>query len=130
MAEPEVSLAQNPSVANSRISLSLFLERYPSGRYASIVPHSSGKTLSACLRHRKLREALVSAAFKFFRSQLATTRLDVRPRFAWVRSQEPSPRQLDTNRIECCMFSSTAAAILPKYSVSPAGRPTPITTRS
>jgi len=47
MAEPEVSLAQNPSVANSRISLSLFLERYPSGRYASIVPHSSGKTLSA-----------------------------------------------------------------------------------
>jgi hypothetical protein len=39
-------------------------------------------------------------------------------------------RQLDTNRIECCELSSTAAAILPKYSVSPAGRPTPITTRS
>jgi hypothetical protein len=41
-----------------------------------------------------------------------------------------SLNQLDTNRIECCEFSSTAAAILPKYSVSPAGRPTPITTRS
>src|SRR5664279_1222686 len=40
------------------------------------------------------------------------------------------PRQLDTNSIECCEFSSTAAAILPKYSVSPAGRPTPMTTRS
>jgi hypothetical protein len=43
---------------------------------------------------------------------------------------ERYPYQLDTNSIECCEFSSTAAAILPKYSVSPAGRPTPITTRS
>jgi hypothetical protein len=33
-------------------------------------------------------------------------------------------RQFDTNRIECSEFSSTAAATLPKYSVSPAGRPT------
>jgi hypothetical protein len=34
-------------------------------------------------------------------------------------------RQLDTSRMECCEYSSTAAANLPKYSVSPAGRPTP-----
>ena len=49
-----------------------------------------------------------------------------------VRCRDGSghPRQLDTNSIECCEFSSTAAAILPKYSVSPAGRPTPMTTRS
>jgi hypothetical protein len=40
------------------------------------------------------------------------------------------PRQLDTNSTECCEFSRTAAAILPKYSASPAGRPTPMTTRS
>jgi hypothetical protein len=32
MAERGISLAQNPSDANSRISLSLSLERYPFGR--------------------------------------------------------------------------------------------------
>ncbi len=129
MAEPEVSLAQNPSVANSRISLSLFLERYPSGRYASIVPHFSGKTLSACLRHRKLREALVWRRSNFLGRGWRRRAL----MYATLRvggSQEPLLLQLDTNRIECCEFSSTAAAILPKYSASPAGRPTPITTRS
>src|SRR5262245_40622040 len=55
-----------------------------------------------------------------------STRRGLRP-FGPHRVDKGKPAQLDTKRIELSEFSRIAAATLPKNSVSPAGRPTPIT---